>query len=179
MDNLRKTSVGKAAAVEALIAAPLLDMGFEIVRVLLSGKQRMVLQIMAERVGGGAVTVDDCATISRAVAAILDVEDPIREAYNLEVSSTGIDRPLTRLGDFERFAGHQARVEMDAAVEGRRRFIGRLCGLEGSDIAIETEEGKALLPFTGLSRAKLLLTDELLAASQGDQAPNGAFDMTG
>ena len=129
MSTLRKTSEGKAAEIEALIAPGLEAMGYEIVRVQLSGKQSLVLQIMAERADGTPVIVDDCAAISRAVSAILDVEDPIERAYTLEVSSTGIDRPLTRLADFQRFADFEARVEMHEPIDGQRRFTGRLAGL--------------------------------------------------
>jgi ribosome maturation factor RimP len=104
--------------------------------------------------------------VSRASSAILDVEDPISSAYVLEVSSPGIDRPLTRLGDFARFAGFEARVEMEQAVAGQRRFSGRLLGVEGLEILIETEEGPQRLPFAALKKAKLLLTDDLIAAAQ-------------
>lgn len=163
---LSKTSEGRAAAVERLIAPTLDAMGFDIVRVLLSGSQNLLLQIMAERKSDGGMSVEDCASISRAISALLDVEDPIQGAYSLEVSSPGVDRPLTRLADFERFKGFEARVEMQLPVEGRRRFTGQLEGLRGEDVLIATEQGRAELPFADLVRAKLLLTDELLAAHQ-------------
>ena len=101
-------------------------MGYEVVRVQVSGTQRRVLQVMAERSDRKAMTVDDCADLSRAISAVLDVEDPMPGEYVLEVSSPGIDRPLTRLADFERFRGFEARVELHAPVDGRRRFKGRL-----------------------------------------------------
>jgi ribosome maturation factor RimP len=161
-----KTSEGKAAEVERLIAPAIEAMGYDIVRVQLSGGDRLCLQIMAERRSDGSMNVDDCAAVSRAVAAILDVEDPIDSAYTLEVSSPGIDRPLTRLTDFERFAGFEARVEMALPVDGRKKFRGRLLGIRGEDIVMVCEEAEVALPFEAVHRAKLVLTDELIAASQ-------------
>ena len=168
-----KTSEGKAAAVERLIAPALDAMGYDIVRVMLSGSRQGLLQIMAERKSDGGMTVEDCATVSRAVSALLDVEDPIEGAYSLEVSSPGLDRPLTRLADFERFKGLEARVEMQLPIDGRRRFTGRLEGVRGEQVLIATEQGAAELPFADLARAKLLLTDELLAAHQAAAERDG------
>ncbi len=162
----RKTSEGRAADVERLITPAVEAMGYDIVRVLLSGGDRLRLQIMAERRADGGMNVDDCAEVSRAVAAILDVEDPIDSAYTLEVSSPGLDRPLTRLADFERFAGFEARVEMQLPVDGRRRFRGRLRGFEGENILLACEEGDVALPFADMLKAKLVLTDDLIAASR-------------
>ena len=143
-------------------------MGYEVVRVQLSGGRRPVLQVMAERTDGAPMTVDDCADISRTVSALLDVEDPIAGAYHLEVSSPGIDRPLTRLKDFERFAGHEARIETRALIDGRRRFKGVLRGVAGEVVRMETEDGAVTeLPFAGILRAKLVLTDALIAAGAG------------
>ncbi|WP_322096129.1 ribosome maturation factor RimP [Pelagibius litoralis] len=164
---LAKTSEGKAAEVEALIAPALEAMGYDIVRVQLSGGDRLSLQIMAERRVDGTMNVDNCAEVSRAVAAILDVEDPIESAYTLEVSSPGIDRPLTRLADFDRFAGFDGRVEMAMPIDGQRRFIGRIVGTRGAAMVLDCEAGEVVLPFAEMQRAKLLLTDELIAASQG------------
>lgn len=161
-----KTSEGKAAEVERLIAPAIEAMGYDIVRVQLSGGDRLRLQIMAERRADGGMNVDDCAAISRATAAILDVEDPIDSAYTLEVSSPGLDRPLTRLADFDRFAGFEGRVEMALPVDGRQRFRGHLLGTRGADVLLACEEGEVALPFADMHRAKLLLTDELIAASQ-------------
>ena len=144
-------------------------MGYEVVRVQISGGQRSVLQIMAERADGAPMTVEDCADISRSVSALLDVEDPIREAYTLEVSSPGIDRPLTRLKDFERFAGFEARLESRMAIDGRKRFKGMLQGVEDGLVCIDTEQGAARLEFDNILRAKLVLTDELIRASQEQQ----------
>jgi ribosome maturation factor RimP len=162
----------QTAKVERIIAPSLAAMGYEVVRVQLTGGMRPTLQVMAERADGGEMTVDDCAEISRAVSALLDVEDPIPSAYTLEVSSPGIDRPLTRLADFDRFAGYEARVETRVPVEGRKRFRGRLLGVEErkvklalTDEAKADESGTVLLPFDGIARAKLILTDELIAAA--------------
>ena len=170
----KKTSEGKAAEVEALIAPAIEAMGYDIVRVLLSGGDRLRLQIMAERRADGSMNVDDCAEVSRAVAAILDVEDPIDSAYTLEVSSPGLDRPLTRKADFDRFAGFEAKVEMQMPLDGQRRFRGRLVGLRGEDIVLACEEGEVALPFADMQKAKLVITDDLLAASRpADAGRNG------
>ena len=156
---------GKMADVARLIAPPLEAMGYVVVRVRLSGGGRPVLQIMGERTDGREMTVEDCAEISRAVSAILDVEDPIAGAYVLEVSSPGIDRPLTRPDDFARFAGHEAKLELNVAVDGRKRFRGRLVGLEGESVRIAAEDGECLLPLPEIRAAKLVLTDALIADS--------------
>ena len=161
-----KTSEGRAAEVERMIAPAVEAMGYDIVRVLLSGKRRPRLQIMAERQDGAGMLVEDCATLSRAIEAILDVEDPIAETYELEVSSPGIDRPLTRSADFERFAGYQAKFETASLVEGRRRFVGRLLGLEGAAVRLETKDGEIALPCAAIAKAKLVLTDDLIAEAE-------------
>ena len=167
------TSEGKAAEVEDLIAAPLQALGYDIVRVLLSGDRRAKLQIMVERRDGAGITVDDCAAVSREVSAHLDVADPIRGAYVLEVSSPGIDRPLTRLEDFDRFAGFEAKVEMRLPIDGRRRFSGLLRGLENQQVRMAMETGEILLPFADVAKAKLLMTDELIAAHSAPGGPSG------
>ncbi len=149
-----------------LITPALEDLGFELVRVLLSGNQRRKLQIMAEPVDGQPMTVDHCADISRQVSALLDVEDPIPGAYTLEVSSPGIDRPLVKLADFERFAGFDARVEMQTPVDGRRRFSGRLAGVDGDQVVIDLTDGTARLPYVDILKSKLLMTDALIEAHQ-------------
>jgi len=149
-----------------LIEPVLHDMGYDLVRVQLSGGQDLCLQIMAERKDRAEMTADYCATISRQVSKLLDEEDPITDAYTLEVSSPGIDRPLVRLDDYDRFAGFDARVESREAVLGRKRFKGVLCGTEGNEILIEVDGETYAVPFRGIHRAKLLLTDELIAASQ-------------
>ena len=143
-------------------------MGFELVRVMLTGDRRPTLQIMAERADRDTMTVEHCAEISRAVSAILDVEDPITRAYRLEVSSPGIDRPLLRPADFERFAGFEVRVEADQAIDGRRRFRGRLLGLRGDDVLLALPEGDLAVPLAVIRKAKLVLTDALLAAAEAE-----------
>lgn len=152
--------------IETMIEPALAEMGFALVRVRLTGGTRPTLQIMAERLDETGMSVDDCAAISHAVSAILDVEDPISGPYTLEVSSPGIDRPLVRLRDFERFAGFEAKIEMKGAVEGQRRFRGRLDGLDGESVRLITKDGEVVLPYRDIQQAKLVLTDELLAAAE-------------
>ncbi|MGF7207524.1 ribosome maturation factor RimP [Skermanella aerolata] len=155
--------------IQKIIAPSVEAMGYEIVRVQVSGTQKPTLQVMAERKDDAAMTVEDCADISRAVSALLDVEDPISSAYTLEISSPGIDRPLTRLKDFERFAGFEARIETRFPLDGRKRFRGILKGVENGAVRIDTDTGPASVPFDAVQRAKLLLTDELIAATAAQQ----------
>jgi ribosome maturation factor RimP len=138
-------------------------MGYRVVRVAVTGGRRATLQIMAERTDDRAMRVEDCTEISRTVSALLDVADPIAGAYLLEVSSPGIDRPLVRREDFARFAGFEAKVELSAPVDGRKRFRGRLLGVEGDDVRLLVDALPVALPITTVTRAKLVLTDELLA----------------
>lgn len=151
--------------IECLLGPSLEAMGYEIVRVHLSGGRNPTVQVMAERVDRTPMTVDDCAAISRNASALLDVEDPVAGAYTLEVSSPGIDRPLVRPQDFERFAGREVRAETGAPIAGRRRFRGRLLGIEGGRVRIALEEGIAELPYEAIQKARLVLTDELLEAA--------------
>jgi len=140
-------------------------LGLEIVRLrMMGGTQRRRLQIMAERPSDHEIDVEQCAALSRAVSEVLDASDPIAGEYMLEVSSPGIDRPLTRLADFQTFAGLEARLETDRLVEGRKRFKGRLAGIEDEDILIDLdgEDETALIPFAWLAEAKLVLNDELM-----------------
>jgi ribosome maturation factor RimP len=158
------TLIAKAAIdrrMAEIITPVIEDLGFELVRVRLMSGKATTLQIMAERPEGG-IEVDQCATISTAIGATLDVEDPIVDEYTLEVSSPGIDRPLTRLKDFATFEGYEAKIETTALIEGRRRFKGILAGVEGNDVLINIEEGTVGLSFDWLSDAKLVLTDELI-----------------
>lgn len=151
------------------IVGPVIEaMGFELIRLRLQGGRRATLQIMADRPEDdprGGIVVDDCAEISTAVSAVLDVEDPIAEAYTLEVSSPGIDRPLTRLKDFERWEGFEARIETADPIDGRRRFRGTLAGVEDGEVLIEIEQGTVGLRFEWLADARLILTDALIAES--------------
>lgn len=158
----------------AAIVGPVLEsMGFELVRLRLMGGRKPTLQIMADRAGGG-IEVEDCAEISRQVSAVLDVEDPIEGEYTLEVSSPGIDRPLTRLKDFERWEGYEARLETAELIDGRRRFKGVLQGVEGDEVLIEIAEGTVGLRFEWLTDAKLVLTDELIAETLAGRKAQGA-----
>jgi ribosome maturation factor RimP len=149
------------------IVQPVIEgMGFELIRLRLMGGKTRVLQIMADRPDGG-IGVDECGDISTAVSAVLDVEDPVEDNYILEVSSPGIDRPLTRLKDFETWKGWEARIETSELIDGRRRFKGDLAGVEGDEVLIIIEEGgedvTIGLKFDWLSDAKLILTDDLIA----------------
>jgi ribosome maturation factor RimP len=159
------------AARLATIAEPVLaGLGFRLVRVRISGLSGCTIQIMAER-ADGTLTIDDCETISRALSPVLDVADPVEDAYRLEISSPGIDRPLVRRSDFERFAGHQIKVEMAISTEGRRRFRGVLLGAQGDaaqvrrDDAAAGEAAEVLLPIGEMTEARLVLTDTLVAES--------------
>ncbi len=153
----------------AAIAEPVIEgLGYRLVRVKVSGADGGTVQIMAER-PDGSMTVEDCENVSRALSAVLDVADPIERAYRLEISSPGLDRPLVRKSDFERYAGHLARIEMEIPVEGRKRFRGLLLGTQGDmarlrrDDAGENEAPEALLRIEDMSEAKLVLTDDLVA----------------
>ena len=164
-------------SVLALIEPSLTDLGYEIVRIRFHGAGRPILQIMIDRADGADVAVEDCTLVSRSASVLLDVTDPIAGAYELEVSSPGLDRPLTRAKDFQSFSGSEARVELKAAIEGRRRFRGRLLGLDGNVVrmvvpldAVETEFA---LPFEAIEKAKIVLTDELLAAAQRARTNQG------
>jgi ribosome maturation factor RimP len=148
--------------IERLIAPAVRERGFDIVRVLVLGENRPRVQIMAERHGGGSITVDDCADISRAVSAALIVDDPIDGSYTLEVSSPGIDRPLTRPEDFERFAGREAKLTTAREIDGRKRFRGRLLGLDGGAVRIVVDGIERAIVIDDIAQAKLVLTDALL-----------------
>ncbi|MEL6979232.1 MAG: ribosome maturation factor RimP [Pseudomonadota bacterium] len=154
--------------IAGVIASSVAAMGYELVRVRLMGGETPTLQIMAER-PDGTMDVEACADLSRALSAVLDVEDPIDREYKLEISSPGIDRPLTRLQDFVRYAGYEAKLETRDLIDGRKRFKGVLLGVEGESVRLETsvEGGLAAmaLPFAALVDAKLVLTDALIAAS--------------
>ncbi|MES2144238.1 MAG: ribosome maturation factor RimP [Pseudomonadota bacterium] len=164
------------------IVTPVLEaLGFELVRIRLMGGRTRILQIMADKPEGG-IEVDDCGEISTAVSAVLDVEDPIEENYVLEVSSPGIDRPLTRLKDFDMWSGWEARLETTELIDGRRRFKGTLAGTEGDEVLVTLTEGEAEvtigLKFDWLSDAKLILTDELIAEMLRQKKAAGTFDET-
>jgi ribosome maturation factor RimP len=147
-------------------------MGYRLVRVVVTSGRRPTLQVMAERLDDRPMTVDDCAQISHSVSALLDVADPIAGAYMLEISSPGIDRPLVRTQDYDRFSGFEAKIELARTINGRKRFRGRLRGTSGGNVRVATEDGETELPLDAIARAKLVLTDDLLAAARHDaEAP--------
>ena len=158
-DLIAKTSMDQRLA--EIVRPTIEDMGFELVRIRLQGGKNPMLQIMAERPEGG-IEVDECAEISTALSAVLDVEDPILDTYTLEVGSPGIDRPLTRLKDFDTFEGYEAKLETHELIDGRKRFKGVLAGIEGSEVLVNVEEGTIGLQFDWIADAKLVLTDELI-----------------
>ncbi|MCB9991775.1 MAG: ribosome maturation factor RimP [Rhodospirillales bacterium] len=140
------------------------DKGFALVCVTMQGQE---LQIMAENPETRKLGVDDCAMLSREIGAILEVEDPIKGRYRLEVSSPGIDRPLIKIEDFVDFAGYEAKIEVNPAIEGQKRFRGYLTGVEDNEIVLDTDTGKAYLPYESVEKAKLVLTDELIRKTAG------------
>jgi ribosome maturation factor RimP len=161
---------GVAARVAAVVEPVLTGLGFRLVRVRVSGMAGCTVQIMAER-PDGTMTIDDCETVSRTLSPVLDVADPIDRAYHLEVSSPGMDRPLVRRSDFERYAGNQIRIEMSVAVAGRRRFRGYLLGVDGDaarirrDDAMPDEPAEVLLRIEDMAEAKVVLSEAQIAAS--------------
>ena len=152
----------KEFGIERLVTPALEAMGFTVVRVRLAGQPERTLQIMVEPLDGSTVTVDACGKISHAISALLDVEDLFKGAYSLEISSPGIDRPLVKPADFERFAGHVAKIETRRPLDGRKRFRGRLLGIAGGDVRIDVEGEVAAIPLAEIAAAKLVLTDELI-----------------
>ncbi len=152
----------------ALVEPVAEDLGLNVVRIRVMSGKRKTVQIMAERKSDGLMEVSNCESLSREVSALLEVEDPISDAYVLEVSSPGLDRPLTDLRDFETYSGYLARLELDRLVEGRKRFRGVLAGVDGENIEIDLdhEDDTAQIPFSWISEAKLLITDDLIKAGQ-------------
>lgn len=162
----------------AEIAQPVVEsLGYELVRVRLMSGKTSTLQIMAEKPDGG-IEVDDCAAISTELSAVLDVEDPILDNYTLEVSSPGIDRPLTRLKDFDMWEGYEAKLETDDLIDGRKRFKGQLGGTDSDEVLIAIEEGTIGLKFDWLADAKLVLTDELIRDVLKSRKDAGEIDET-
>ncbi|MBY6003732.1 ribosome maturation factor RimP [Salipiger bermudensis] len=181
-DLIAKSAIDRRLA--EIVTPVIEDLGFELVRLRLMSGKTATLQIMAERPEGG-IEVDDCADISTAVSAVLDVEDPIIDAYTLEVSSPGIDRPLTRLKDFDTYEGYEAKIETHEMIDGRKRWRGVLAGTEGGEVLfnIEGEGGEEQtigLQFDWLSDAKLILTDDLirdmLRARKAQEVDETQFD---
>jgi ribosome maturation factor RimP len=161
------------AKLTGIVTPTLETMGYELVRLALIGRDRPILQIMVDRADGRQVAVEDCEAISRALGAVLDVADPLPGAWTLEVSSAGIDRPLTRVKDWNRFAGHLARAETAAPVDGRRRFSGIVLGADEKAARLRLDDGtEVALPLNDIRRAKLVLTDALIAATATPAHPN-------
>ncbi len=158
-DLIAKTPMDQRLA--GIVGPVIEDLGYELVRLRLMGGKTATLQIMADKPDGG-IEVDDCALISTNVSAVLDVEDPIEDEYTLEVSSPGIDRPLTRLKDFDVWSGYEAKIETTELIDGRRRFKGELAGIEEDEVLLTLPEGTIGLKFDWLSDAKLVLTDDLI-----------------
>ncbi len=158
-----KTKTGMDEQILAIAEPIAHDLGYKIVRVRMQGGKRAKLQIMAEK-ADGTMGVDDCARLSRELSSVFEVEDPIVTAYVLEISSPGIDRPLTEMEDFAKYKGYLARLELDRIVEGRKKFKGILAGIDGDNIAINLkgEDETALIPFNWLSEAKLVITDAMI-----------------
>jgi ribosome maturation factor RimP len=150
------------AQLEPIIEPAVEAAGFRLVRLRLMGGRIKTLQIMAER-PDGTMSVEDCATLSHALLDFFEKEDPIEGDFELEVSSPGIDRPLTRISDFARWAGHEARLDLQAPIEGRKRFRGTLLGLDGQDVTIQSQGQRLAIPFQQIAEAKLILTDALIA----------------
>ncbi|MFY9957693.1 ribosome maturation factor RimP [Bradyrhizobium sp.] len=161
---------GVAARVSAVAAPVLLGMGYRLVRIKISGEAGCTVQIMAER-PDGSMHIEDCEAISRALSPVLDIADPIDRAYRLEISSPGIDRPLVRRSDFERYAGYLVKIEMAVAHQGRKRFRGTLAGVEGQAVRLHRDDSRPgedadpLLVMEDIAEARLVLTDELIAES--------------
>jgi len=164
------TEPGRAARVAALAEPVLATLGYRLVRVRVSGFAGGTVQIMAER-PDGTMAIEDCETASRALSPVLDVADPIEGSYRLEISSPGIDRPLVRRSDFDRYAGHVAQVEMQIPIDGRRRFRGELTGTDGECARLRCADAatngnsEILLPIDDMMEAKLVLTDALISES--------------
>ena len=176
------TERGLEARVAQIIEPAIVGLGYRLVRVKLSAMNGTTLQIMAER-PDGSMNVDDCEIVSRDVSPALDVDDPIDRAYHLEVSSPGIDRPLVRRSDFERWGGHLAKIELEQMLNGRKRFRGKLAGLDGDAVRVAIDnagegEPHALVPLSAIAEAKLVLTDDLINESLRRQKPPAAAEAT-
>lgn len=167
-----RTILSALAHLEPIIAPAVEAAGYRLVRLRLMGGKRKTLQVMAERPDGG-MDIDDCARLSRELSDFLERKDPIEGEYVLEVSSPGIDRPLTRLVDFARWAGHEAKIELRAPdAAGRKRFTGLLLGLDGSEIVMEVDGVRRAFPPGSVAEAKLLLTDRLIQEDLKSRKPD-------
>ena len=172
---------GIDARIASIVSPVLRGMGFRLVRVRLSGQNGLTLQIMAER-HDGTMDVEGCEEVSRAVSPALDVEDPIEKAYHLEVSSPGIDRPLVRARDYRKYLGHEAKLELGDAIDGRKRFRGLIGAVTGDTVTITLPDAprdtdpNQILPLAAIAEAKLVMTDKLLNMAQADQDENPIDD---
>jgi ribosome maturation factor RimP len=177
------TETGRAARIATIVEPVLAGLGYRLVRIRVSTFAGCTVQIMAER-PDGTLAIEDCEAVSRALSPVLDVTEPIEGSYRLEISSPGIDRPLVRRSDFDRYAGYVAHIEMSAPIDGRRRFRGQLLGTQegGARVRVaadaKTEGGDVLLPIADMSEAKLVLTDALISESlrrskRGERQNNG------
>jgi ribosome maturation factor RimP len=166
LDPSDTTHTSLESRLAAIVSPTLESMGYELVRIAVLGRDRPTVQVMADRSDGSQITVADCETISRQLSAVLDVEDPIPGTWSLEISSAGIDRPLTRAKDWNRFAGHLARAETSVPIEGRKRFAGIALGADNSGARLRLDDGNEIvLPLSVIRRAKLVLTDALIEAT--------------
>jgi ribosome maturation factor RimP len=172
---------GVAARIASIAEPVLVGLGYRLVRVRLSGLAGCTVQVMAER-PDGSMSIDDCETVSRALSPVLDVADPVDRAYRLEISSPGIDRPLVRRSDFDRYAGNRVKIEMSVGIEGRRRFRGVLAGTEGDAARLKREDAapgepaEVLLPIDAMTDARIMLSDDMITESlrRGKQAEREA-----
>ena len=177
------TERGLEARIANIVEPAIAGLGYRLVRVKLSAMNGTTLQIMAER-PDGTMSVDDCEVVSRDLSPLLDVEDPIDREYHLEVSSPGIDRPLVRRSDFEAWGGHVAKIELERMLEGRKRFRGKLAGVEGDAVRVALDQPAAdgtafaMVPLAAIAEAKLVLTDDLIKESLRRQKPAAGTDET-
>jgi ribosome maturation factor RimP len=173
LSNDHPRHTGLEAKVADIVIPTLSGLGYELVRVAILGRERPTVQVMADRSDGAEITLDDCEAISRAIGALLDVEDPIPGSWTLEVSSPGIDRPLTRTKDWIRFAGHRARVEMLMPLDGRKRFAGTVLGADDETARLRLDDGSEVaLPHGDIRRAQLVLTDALINTTTKPTPPH-------
>lgn len=165
-----KTRTDMDARILAIAEPVAEDLGLDIVRIRVQGNKRTTVQIMAERKSDGLMEITDCEELSRALSAVLDVNDPLKEAYALEVSSPGIDRPLTALNQFARYEGFDAKIELDRMVEGRKRFKGVLAGVEDGAVGLdmEREEDTVFIPFEWIAEARLVMSDKLMERGRAE-----------
>jgi ribosome maturation factor RimP len=173
LDQPNRHATTLESRLAAIVAPRLADMGFELVRITLIGREHPTVQIMADRADGAQITIEDCEAISHAIGAVLDVEDPMPGSWTLEVSSAGIDRPLVRVKDWNRFAGHLARAETVLPVNGRKRFTGVVLGADEASARLRLDDGgEVALPLAQIRRAKLVLTEALIAATTNPPRAN-------